>query len=87
MTIPSLSLEICGNCHPFYSGQEVFIDTAGRIEKFAARQAKAGASSKAAKQKKVRKFRHSLVSISTDEQSDAEITVTTPPIATETAGE
>lgn len=31
--------EMCSTCHPFYSGNEKTVDTAGRIEKFKARQA------------------------------------------------
>jgi large subunit ribosomal protein L31 len=27
-------LEICANCHPFFTGKQRFIDTAGRVEKF-----------------------------------------------------
>ncbi len=27
-------LEICANCHPFYTGKQRFVDTAGRVEKF-----------------------------------------------------
>lgn len=40
MTKETLSLEICANCHPFYTGQETLVDTAGRIEKFQARASK-----------------------------------------------
>jgi large subunit ribosomal protein L31 len=29
-----IKLEICGNCHPFYTGQQRLIDTAGRVERF-----------------------------------------------------
>jgi len=32
-------IEICSQCHPFYTGQEKVVDTAGRVEKFKARQA------------------------------------------------
>ena len=39
-TCRDLSLEICSNCHPFYSGQQKVIDTAGRIDKFNNRFAK-----------------------------------------------
>ncbi len=28
------SIEICGACHPFYTGKQKIVDTAGRIEKF-----------------------------------------------------
>jgi large subunit ribosomal protein L31 len=31
---PELHVEICSVCHPFYTGKQKFVDTAGRIEKF-----------------------------------------------------
>ncbi len=33
-TKPELKIEICSNCHPFFTGQQKFIDAAGRVEKF-----------------------------------------------------
>jgi large subunit ribosomal protein L31 len=33
-TKPQLSVEICANCHPFYTGKQKFVDSAGRVEKF-----------------------------------------------------
>jgi len=33
-TRPELKVEICSACHPFFTGQERFVDTAGRVEKF-----------------------------------------------------
>jgi large subunit ribosomal protein L31 len=33
-TVPVLHIEICSACHPFYTGKQKFVDTAGRIEKF-----------------------------------------------------
>jgi large subunit ribosomal protein L31 len=33
-TIQSIHLEICSNCHPFYTGKQKFMDSAGRVEKF-----------------------------------------------------
>ena len=29
-----LKMEICSNCHPFYTGKQKLIDTAGRVERF-----------------------------------------------------
>ena len=29
-----LNLDVCGNCHPFYTGKIKLIDTAGRVDKF-----------------------------------------------------
>lgn len=40
-TKESVKVEICSNCHPFYTGSQQLIDTAGRVERFKARQAKA----------------------------------------------
>jgi large subunit ribosomal protein L31 len=39
-----LEVEICGACHPFYTGNEKMIDAAGRVEKFKAKVAKTTAS-------------------------------------------
>jgi large subunit ribosomal protein L31 len=30
----NLSLDVCDKCHPFYSGQQKIVDTAGRVERF-----------------------------------------------------
>ncbi|OGG48124.1 50S ribosomal protein L31 [Candidatus Kaiserbacteria bacterium RIFCSPHIGHO2_02_FULL_50_9] len=42
-TKEKLSIEICSACHPFYTGTEKIIDTAGRVEKFKVRSAYAEA--------------------------------------------
>jgi len=31
---PEIRLEICSSCHPFFTGKQKFIDTAGRVERF-----------------------------------------------------
>jgi len=33
-TKKNLKVEICSKCHPFFTGKQKFVDTAGRIEKF-----------------------------------------------------
>ena len=33
-TKPELNVEICSACHPFYTGKEKLVDTAGRVERF-----------------------------------------------------
>ena len=33
-TVDELRVEICSACHPFYTGKQKLIDTAGRVEKF-----------------------------------------------------
>ncbi len=39
-TKKELRVEICYKCHPFYTGKEKLVDTAGRVEKFKARKEK-----------------------------------------------
>lgn len=39
-TQPELRVEICSACHPFYTGKEKLIDTAGRVERFRKRESK-----------------------------------------------
>lgn len=36
-TKPELHLEICSNCHPFFTGKQKLIDTEGRVERFTKR--------------------------------------------------
>jgi len=33
-TKPDLRLEVCNECHPFFTGKQRFVDSAGRVEKF-----------------------------------------------------
>jgi len=33
-TKENINVEICSNCHPFYTGKQKLVDTGGRIEKF-----------------------------------------------------
>jgi large subunit ribosomal protein L31 len=30
----TLSIEVCSKCHPFYTGKQKLVDTAGRVDKF-----------------------------------------------------
>jgi large subunit ribosomal protein L31 len=48
-TVKDIHIEICSNCHPFFTGKQKLVDTAGRVERFRkkyARGAKSGESSK-----------------------------------------
>jgi large subunit ribosomal protein L31 len=38
-----LQVEVCSNCHPFYTGKQKIVDTAGRVDKFRKKYAAAGA--------------------------------------------
>ena len=33
-TRAKISVEVCSACHPFYTGKQKFVDTAGRVERF-----------------------------------------------------
>ena len=33
-TLKDIKVEICSNCHPFYTGKQKLVDTAGRVERF-----------------------------------------------------
>ncbi len=48
-TKPTKLKGICNECHPFYTGQQKFVDTAGRVDKFQQRMAKTKAAREAAK--------------------------------------
>lgn len=37
---PEISVEICSACHPFFTGKQKLIDSAGRVEKFMKKYAK-----------------------------------------------
>lgn len=45
-TKPEIHVEICSQCHPFFTGEMKFVDTQGRIEKFQAKQQAAQGYSK-----------------------------------------
>jgi len=42
-TKPELRTEVCSACHPFFTGEQRIVDTAGRVERFNKRWAKAEA--------------------------------------------
>ncbi len=56
-TKPHMMLGICNLCHPFYTGTQKFVDTAGRVDKFQQRMIKtqAAQAAQAAKTPKKRK--------------------------------
>ncbi len=47
---PEIRVEICAQCHPFYTGQQKIVDTEGRVERFIQRYAKFQAKKDAAAQ-------------------------------------
>jgi large subunit ribosomal protein L31 len=44
-----LRVEICSNCHPFFTGKQKLVDTAGRVERFTKKYAEAASKAGAAK--------------------------------------
>ncbi len=54
-TKQTVILGICNVCHPFYTGQQKFVDTAGRVDKFQQRLAKTQAAQAEAAAKKKKK--------------------------------
>ena len=46
-TRDELHVEVCSNCHPFYTGKQKLMDTGGRVERFQRRLEKAGGSRRA----------------------------------------
>ncbi len=39
-TLPEIHVEICSHCHPFFTGKQKLVDTAGRVERFRQRYSK-----------------------------------------------
>jgi large subunit ribosomal protein L31 len=54
-TVPEIHIELCSACHPFYTGKQKLVDTAGRVDKFKQRAAKQTAAAKASKGKTAKK--------------------------------
>jgi large subunit ribosomal protein L31 len=46
-TVPTIHVEICAACHPFFTGKQKLVDTAGRVERFQRKyRGKGGAASR-----------------------------------------
>lgn len=48
-TVGEIHVEICSHCHPFFTGKQKLVDTAGRVERFRARYGEPGRAVKKAK--------------------------------------
>lgn len=51
-TVPEIRVELCNECHPFYTGQQKFVDTGGRVGRF---EQKFGGAAKAALEREAAK--------------------------------
>ncbi len=55
-TKSEIRVEICSNCHPFYTGSAKFVDTEGRVERFQRQAKDAETSSRELKERKEAKY-------------------------------
>ena len=44
-TKPAMSVDVCAACHPFFTGEQRIVDTAGRVERFRRRYTRGGGES------------------------------------------
>jgi len=68
-TKENLKIEICSNCHPFFTGKQKLVDTSGRVEKFAANQANIQKKKETGKSTKGKKVRRAARSKKTDKKT------------------
>lgn len=54
-SLPEIQIEICSNCHPFYTGTQKLVDTARRVDKFKKKMEKTAKIAKVRKGKKVKR--------------------------------
>ena len=59
-TLPEIQVEICSNCHPFYTGKQKLIDSSGRVEKYKERLQKKIVAAAGRKGKKIKKEKADL---------------------------
>lgn len=56
-TKKEIRLEICSNCHPFYTGKQKLVDSAGMVDRFERRMSKTKAAREESSRKKKRGIR------------------------------
>jgi large subunit ribosomal protein L31 len=71
-TMPEITVDICSQCHPFYTGKQKLVDTAGRVDRFKAAREKAEAKKEALTKKAQKAL--SQKDASAMLEADAEIT-------------
>ena len=67
-----ITVEICSECHPFYTGKQKLVDTAGRVDRFRRKYAKVQAEkdAKAKKQKEAAEATAEQAEATAEEKSD-----------------
>lgn len=62
-TVPEIHVELCANCHPFYTGKQKLMDTSRRVEKYTGRvkaKAERGVSVGGKKAKQAKRVAHKI---------------------------
>ncbi|MCK5459633.1 50S ribosomal protein L31 [Candidatus Parcubacteria bacterium] len=70
-TQKEIKIEICSQCHPFYTGKQKLVDTAGRVDKFKKRMAAKDEVSKVRKGRKVKKIARAKSKMSDEDKKPA----------------
>lgn len=65
-TVPEIRVQICSNCHPFFTGQAKLVDTLGQVEKFT--KAKEASKVKQAERAEILKTRVDKVKVAREER-------------------
>lgn len=60
-TVKEMAVEVCSNCHPFYTGKKKVMDTTGRVDRFKKMSEKAGVLKASKKPKKARVKKQEVV--------------------------
>ncbi len=68
-TIPEIKTELCSKCHPFFTGEQILIDTAGQVDRFQKRVAES-VTRQAAKPKKVKKTVEAKPEVKAEESTE-----------------
>jgi large subunit ribosomal protein L31 len=62
-TLKEIAVEICSACHPLFTGQQKFVDTAGRVDKFNQRVAAANKKKAEADERKRKKAEEAAAAV------------------------
>jgi large subunit ribosomal protein L31 len=69
-TVKEIQVEICSACHPFYTGKQKLIDTAGMVDKFKAKAAKQKEAAVGKKGKRVKRAARAKVKAGKEESKE-----------------
>lgn len=79
-TLPTIHVDICSQCHPFFTGEMKFVDVQGRVEKFQAKMKQSEGFRSSKKSKKTKETRSNQPAKSLKEMlTEVKKTTITPP--------